>query len=155
VIVMATTKDHVSMMTTASAMEPTKSPAGPGSRIIGMKLSAVVAVEAKSGMVSRPTLSATARDRGAPPRRRRAISSVITMPASTSRPSATIMPVTLIWWIGRPMAFIVARLARLTTGRITATISAARRPSVTNSTATTRPTPSAMLPPTSASRSAV
>jgi hypothetical protein len=52
------------MMTTARAMEPTKSPAGPGSRIIGVKLSAVVAVDANSGMVSRPTLSATARAAG-------------------------------------------------------------------------------------------
>lgn len=96
VIVTATTKDQTSMMTTAIAMDPTKSPAGPGRRIIGVKLSAVVAVDAKSGMVRRPTAPRTASSRGRPERRRRAISSVITMPASTRRPRATIMPVTLI-----------------------------------------------------------
>jgi hypothetical protein len=52
VIVTATTKDQSSITTTAIAIEPTKSPAGPGSRIIGAKPSTVVAVEANSGRAS-------------------------------------------------------------------------------------------------------
>ena len=97
VIVIATTKDQASIATTEIATVPTKSPEGPGSRIIGMKVSAVVTVEASSGAASRPTASPTASTRAMPAARRRRISSVITMAASTSRPSATIMPVTDIW----------------------------------------------------------
>ena len=155
VIVIATANDHSSMMITAIAIEPTKSPAAPGSSASGMNDSAVVTVEASSGANSRRTESPTASMREAPARSRLPISSVTTMAASTSRPSATMSPVSDICWIGSPIRFIVATAARLTSGSTSATISAARSPSVTSSTATTSATPIAMFVPTSASRSSV
>jgi hypothetical protein len=94
VIVTAITKDQTSITTTAMAMEPTKSPAGPGRRRSGRKERIVVTVEAKSGMKRRRTESATASMRVMPATRRLRISSVITMAASTRRPSATMSPVT-------------------------------------------------------------
>ena len=97
VTVSATTSDQTSISTTATAMAPTKSPAGPGKRIIGVKASAVVTVEARSGAVSRRTASPTASARSMPASRRRRTSSTITIAASTSRPSATMRPVTDIW----------------------------------------------------------
>jgi hypothetical protein len=82
------------MITTAMAMEPTKSPAGPGSKINGVKESAVVTVDANSGANSRLTDRRTASTRAMPLASRWPTSSVITMPASTKRPSATMRPVT-------------------------------------------------------------
>ena len=115
----------------------------------------MVTVEAASGIVSRRTDPATASSRDNPALRRLPTSSVITMAASTKRPSATISPVTLIWWIGTASAFSVATEASDTTGSTIATISADRHPRVTNRTATTRATPTSMFMPTSARRSRV
>ncbi len=115
----------------------------------------VVTVEASSGMARRRTASPTARSRPMPRASRWRTSSVMTMAASTRRPSATISPVTDIWCSGRPIRFIEASVARLTSGSTSPTISAARTPSVTRSTATTSATPIPMFFATSASRSAV
>ncbi len=155
VMVTATTKDQASITITEIAMEPTKSPAGPGSSRSGRKDRIVVTVEAASGMVSRRTDPATASSRVRPAVSRLPTSSVITMAASTSRPSATINPVTLIWWIGTASAFSVATEASDTTGSTIATISADRHPRVTNRTATTSTTPTTMFRPTSLRRSVV
>ena len=149
------TKDQTSITTTAMAMEPTKSPAGPGRRRSGRKERIVVTVEAKSGMKRRRTASATASMRVMPAARRLPISSVITMAASTRRPSATMSPVTDIWWIGTASALSVAMEASETTGRTVATMIAERQPSVRKRTATTSAMPAAMFQPTEARRSAV
>ena len=143
------------MTITATAIEPTKSPGGPGSSTIGMNASAVVTVEASSGAKSLRTDERTASSRGAPSARRRRTSSVMTIAASTSSPSATIMPVSDICWIATPSALSVAIDASVTRGSTVATISAARGPRVTSSTRTTSATPSPMLRPTPASRSSV
>ena len=55
VTVKAMNKDQNNITTNAIAMEPTKSPAGPGNKIIGVKASAVVAVEANKGAARRLT----------------------------------------------------------------------------------------------------
>ena len=94
VTVIARRKETLSMTMTEIAMEPTKSPAGPGNSAMGTKASTVVAVEARSGPRRRRTASVTASTRLSPASRRRRTSSVMTMAASTSRPSATISPVT-------------------------------------------------------------
>ena len=115
----------------------------------------VVTVEARSGAKRRRTASDTAASRAIPAAMRLPTSSVITMAASTSSPSATMRPVTDIWWIGTPSALSVATEASETTGRTAATMIAGRQPSVRNRTPTTSAIPSAMFEPTSASRSAV
>ena len=85
------------MTITEIAIEPTKSPAGPGSIAIGRKASTVVTVDAKSGTASRRTAPPTACSRSWPVVSLRRTWSTMTMAASTSRPRATIRPVTDIW----------------------------------------------------------
>ena len=83
--------------TTLTPMAPTNSPTAPGNSTIGMNASTVVAVELSSGNHSRRSVAATAGITGSPRARRARIASVTTMALSTSRPSATISPVTDIW----------------------------------------------------------
>ena len=142
------------MMITDFAIEPTKSPTGPGSSAIGAKASTVVSVEAASGAASRRTEAPTASTRATPAAMRLRISSVITIAASTSRPSATISPVTDIWWIEMPAAFMPQIDISPASGSTLATTSAARKPSVTNSTAVTSATPIPRFAPSEAKRSA-
>ena len=88
------------MATTATAMEPRKSPPAPGSRTSGINANTVVRVEDMSGIRIRDTAPRIASVGGNPASRRLRISSVITMEPSTSRPSATTSPVTDMCWIG-------------------------------------------------------
>ena len=154
-MVSARISEATSMMITAIAMAPTKSPGGPGNRAMGMKASAVVTVEASSGTASRRIAAETACSRAVPRSSFLRISSDMTIPASTSRPSATIRPVSDIWWTGIPIAWSPASDIRLARGRIEATINAARQPRVTSRTVTTRLAPISMLVTTKARRSAV
>ncbi len=102
-------------------------------------------VDAKSGMVSPRMDAATAAIRVSPRRIFAPMSSTMTIAASTNRPSATMSPVTDIWWIGTPSALSVATEASVTTGRASATIKAERQPRVRNSTTMTRAIPCAMF----------
>ena len=147
VMVIARTNETTSIMITDQAIEPTKSPAGPGNKAIGIKARTVVIVDASKGAHNRLTDSPTALTACMPSSSRRLISSDITMAASTSKPRATISPVTDICCIGRPTKFIMDMEISVASGIIVATTAAARQPRVTNSTSTTRPTPMPRLSP--------
>ena len=82
------------MTITEIAIEPTKSPAGPGNSTMGVKASAVVTVEARRGTASLSMELPTAASLARPFSRAFRISSVMTIAASTRRPSATMRPVT-------------------------------------------------------------
>ena len=147
VSVSASASEATSMMMTDLAIEPTKSPTGPGRSAIGMKASTVVSVEASSGTARVRTERRIASSRGVPSARRLRISSVITMAASTSRPRATIIPVTDIWWIEMPATSIPKSEISAASGMAVATTRAARHPRVTKSTSVTRPMPAARFAP--------
>ena len=93
-------------MMTLPPIQPTKSPAEPGSRTIGAKASVVVTVEARSGRNRSPWLSATASSAPRPSRSERVTWSVMTIALSTRRPIAMIMPKIVIWWSAPPLSMM-------------------------------------------------
>ena len=82
---------------TLIAIAPTNSPAGPGIKAIGAKVSAVVIVEPRSGSASNRTLRETAAAGLSPSRNAFEVSSTMTIALSISKPNAIINPVTDIW----------------------------------------------------------
>ena len=94
VTAIARIKEEMSIATTATAIEPRKSPPAPGSSTSGEKASTVVRVEDISGMRMRETAPFIASTGERPAMRRLRISSVMTIEPSTSNPSATTRPVT-------------------------------------------------------------
>ena len=92
--------DDTSMATTATAIEPRKSPPAPGSKTIGMKAKTVVNVDDINGIRMRDTAPRMASVGASPLNNRLRISSVMTIEPSTSNPSATTNPVTDMCCIG-------------------------------------------------------
>ena len=137
----ASANDAISITITEIAMAPTKSPAVQAIEPWALEASAIVTIAAKSGIARHLTVACTASIGHAPEFNRRLTSSVIMMPASTRRLSATIRPVTDIRWIEIPMPRSTAIDISVASGRMMATIRAERQPTVSKRGSTTRPTP--------------
>ena len=134
------------------ASGPTNSPAGPGMSTMGMKASTVVSVLASSGTAKWRSASRVATSAESPCRKRSRRALVITIALSTIRPSATMMPIILIWWISIPNGRNSANVSRAVAGMASPTVSAERHPMVRNRIPTTSTNPISRLSATSLNR---